>query len=436
MALVDVRGFNLIPKARGLGQGLKTLEAIEALGQRNLQQERTDEVRQILSGLGGTQQDRMLAEQSVGMGEETTIPSFEELRSQAMKVDPVVATQALKQMGLDDPSRRAEASRFAAQAQSLPPEQRQQLIQERAQKLQAEGRDAKDTLQLLNMTPEQQNQALTGVQLLDLSTKERIGFAQKQAKAKSELIKGAEVKSSKILDDGTIIQSMKDGSTNVVSAKGKQLAGEARVKAIKEAQEFGVDIQQRRAKGRGVGKGTAKIALESFDRVGKIRENVTDLQRGIDLIEQEGATTGFIADFLPNMKASTRKFANLRRKLGLNVVGAVTFGALSKGELDLAMDVALPKGMGPEATVKWIKERMVAQQKLADNLEDAALFLSDSENSVADLIRRNRGMAKAAKKKEESQDQTQQATPTGRTATNPKTGDKIQEMSDGTWRAI
>jgi len=220
------------------------------------------------------------------------------------------------------------------------------------------------------------------------------------ARAKAQEKVGlTEVKSSKILDDGTVIQSMKDGSTRVVSSVGGVLSGDARTQAIKDAQEFGVDIQQRRAKGRELGKGAGKIALNAFDKVAAIRENVLDYQRGIDLIEKEGATTGFIADFLPNMKASTRKFANLRRKLGLNVVASVTFGALSEGELNLAMDVALPKGISPEATVKWIEDRMAAQQKLADNLEDAALYLAD--HSVAELIRRNRAMAKAAKNKED-----------------------------------
>jgi len=100
----------------------------------------------------------------------------------------------------------------------------------------------------------------------------------------------------------------------------------------------------------------------------------------------------------------------------LNVVASVTFGALSEGELNLAMDVALPKGISPEATVEWIKDRMEAQQKLADNLEDAALYLAD--NTVAELIKRNRAMAKAAKKKEakvppETPQQTTETPPQG-----------------------
>jgi len=219
------------------------------------------------------------------------------------------------------------------------------------------------------------------------------------AKIKAKKIDGGiEVKSSKILDDGTVISVLKDNTIAVTSPAGVALEGDERAAAIVDAQEFGVNIQQRRSKGRELGKGAGKIALGAFDKVAKIRENVGDLQRGIDLIEKEGATTGFISDFLPNMRASTRKFANLRRKLGLNVVASVTFGALSEGELNLAMDVALPKGISPEETVTWIKERMAAQQKLVDNLEDAALYLAD--HSVAELITRNRAMGKAAKKRE------------------------------------
>lgn len=220
-----------------------------------------------------------------------------------------------------------------------------------------------------------------------------------RASARAATIGLDEVKSSKILDDGTVIQVLKDGNTRVVSPSGEELKGNDRTQAIIDSQEFGVDIQQRRAKGRELGKGAGKIAIDAFDKVAKIRENVLDYQRGIDLIEKEGATTGFIADFLPNMRAATRKFANLRRKLGLNVVASVTFGALSEGELNLAMDVALPKGISPEETVKWIKDRMAAQQKLADNLEDAALYLAD--HSVADLIRRNRAMKQSAEIKKE-----------------------------------
>jgi hypothetical protein len=437
MALVDTRGFDfgqgVTQEAQQftqmLGQGQQVQAQELALGQQRGQLDRAAQIRQLLGQAGQqapqTEQQQQLAAQTAGLGGEQALAeqprallSEDDLKAQARRIDPVLANKALKEMGFDDETKRAEASRFAAQLQTMPFDRRADMINARAQSLQSQGRDPKDTIQLLDMDEAQQNEAITGIQLLDLSTKERFAVRERQAAVSRKRIESKDVKSSKILDDGTTIQVLKSGETAVTDPQGNILEGEERSQAIRDAQEFGVDVQQRRAKGRATGAGTGKAALKSFERVGKIRENIVDLQKGIDLIEKEGATTGFIQDFLPNMKASTRKLANLRRKLGLNVVGAVTFGALSKGELDLAMDVALPKGISPEETVKWIKDRISAQEKLALNMEDAALFLSD--HSVAELIQRNRDMAKAAKKKSEVK--TPQAAQPQVLIFNPTTG--------------
>lgn len=396
MALVDVRGFNLQPQAAPLTTGLQELAGFQALGQQNIQREREAQIRQLLGQAGQTQpqtqQQQMLAAQTADLGGEQALAeqpqaatSQQDLIAQARQIDPVIAQKQLKAMGLDDATRRAEASRMAAELQSIPFEQRAERINARAQQLQAQGRDPKDTLQLLNMTEAEQNQALTGIQLLDLSTKERLTFRDREAKAVK--LGGPEVKSSKILDDGTTIQSMKDGTTQVISPEGIALTGDARTEAVKKAQKFAVGLQGKRAQQREGGKGAAKIALNAFDQVGKIRSNVSDLQEGIRLVREEGAETGPIVDKLPSFRASTKKLENLRSRLGLNVVGAVTFGALSEGELGLALDVALPKGLNEEETIKWMEDRIIAQKKLANNLEEAALFLSEPGNTVADFIR-------------------------------------------------
>jgi hypothetical protein len=389
---VDARGFDLTGTgqlSRSLGRALSGGAQLQQSELQELQLEkagRAQQIRDILGGARPSPQQQMLAEQTVGLGEDVTqIPSQSQLIEQARQVDPVLAEQHLQAIGLDSASKRAEASRFASQAQTLPVAQRQQFIQERAQKLQAEGRDPKDTLELLQMTPEQQNQALTGVQLLDLSTKERFGI--RTAAAKAIQLGGKEVKSSKILDDGTTVQSMKDGTTQVISPEGASLEGSERATAIKTAQKFGVELQGQRAQQREGGKGAAKIALNAFDRVSKIRSNIDDLREGIRLVNEEGAETGPIAAKLPSFRAGTKRLENLRARLGLNVIGSVTFGALSEGELNLALDTALPQGLNEDEIVKWMEERVAAQQKLSDNLEEAALFLSEPGNTVADFIR-------------------------------------------------
>ncbi len=448
MALVDTRGFDFGPgvtsEARQfaslIGQGQLNQSRDLALGQQREQIQNQKSIMNILGSQGQaepqTQQEQMLAEQSLGLGgeqalsEQPKVRSLEELKDLARNVSPKQAADIFKSLGIDSASQRAEMSRFASQLQNAPKDQVGAMINARAQSLQSQGRDPVNTLQLLDMTPEQMDTALTGVQLADLSTKDRLGFQQKQSIADGKKIATKDVKSSKILDDGTVIQVLKNGETVVLDPTGSIVEGKKRTKAIIDAQEFGVDIQQRRSKSRQLGTGTGKIALDAFDKVGNIRENILDLKEGIRLVKEEGAETGPIADRLPSFFSGTRKLDNLRRKLGLNVVGAVTFGALSEGELKLAMDVALPDGLSEEETVDWMQARINAQEKLANNLEEAALFLSKPGNTVREFILMNKAKAESAKKKAD------RPTPTGKTATNPTTGEKLQEMSDGTWSAL
>jgi len=416
-ALVDSRGYNLTPKLGISRGGILGLAQLQQMGQQNIALDKREQIKSILSQQQGGQPTLGQApaqpqvDPITGQAIPQTAPapqilSLEEKKEMARNIDPIEAEKVFTALKIDKASHREEASRFGSQLESTPSAQRAGLIHARIQKLQSEGRDATETMKLLDMDEQQQNQAALGIQLADLSTKERFAYRQKRAAIAGKLKTGVEVKSSKILDDGTTVQVMKDGTTQVTSPGGAVLSGDERVSAIQEAQEFGVDIQQRRAKGRRVGTETAKVALNAFDRVGKIRQNIDDLNEGIRLVREEGAETGPIASKLPSFRAATKRLDNLQGRLGLNVVGAVTFGALSKGELDLAKDVALPKGLNEDEIVDWMEVRVAAQQKLANNLEDAALFLSDPENTVADLIRRNRAMAKAAKKKSEAKSST------------------------------
>lgn len=55
------------------------------------------------------------------------------------------------------------------------------------------------------------------------------------------------VQSSQILDDGTTIQLLADGQTRVTDPAGNEITGEARRKAIQEANRYGAEIQAQRA---------------------------------------------------------------------------------------------------------------------------------------------------------------------------------------------
>ena len=83
-----------------------------------------------------------------------------------------------------------------------------------------------------------------------------------------------------------------------------------------------------------------------------------------------------IARRLPNWNASTVELENLRNQLGLDVVGSVTFGALSESELELALQTALPTNLSENELSDWLRRKRDAQDNLADYLTLQARFLS------------------------------------------------------------
>jgi hypothetical protein len=96
----------------------------------------------------------------------------------------------------------------------------------------------------------------------------------------------------------------------------------------------------------------------------------------------KGANTGFIASRLPDITAASIELSNVRNQLGLDIVGSVTFGALSEGELALALNTALPTNLDEEALKQHIINKIDAQTKLANYLEEQAKFLSKPGNTL------------------------------------------------------
>lgn len=102
----------------------------------------------------------------------------------------------------------------------------------------------------------------------------------------------------------------------------------------------------------------------SYESVKGVEQNIRNIDRAIDAID-EGASTGAIeARFFPSFREATIKLEQVQKELGLDVIGSVTFGALSKGELDLALATALPTGLEPPALRSFLVSKRAAQEKL------------------------------------------------------------------------
>ncbi len=243
-------------------------------------------------------------------------------------------------------------------------------------------------------------------------------FQQAKFRAEQAVETVAEVQSAKTLDDGTIIYAMKDGTRKVTDPEGQEITGREAATAIKKAVAFGISSQGARAGARTTATETAKSSIkkanEAFDRIAPIKSTIASIDKAIAAID-EGANTGAIDKFLPSVKAASVKLDTIMNELGLDVVSSTTFGALSEGELRLALSTALPTGLEPPQLKQWLIDKKAAQKKLMQGLEVAVVDLMAGD-TIADLVRRGREGVQG---------------PTGKTKTPEATTDPIIETLPG-----
>ncbi|MEH6451279.1 MAG: hypothetical protein V7765_21640, partial [Oleispira sp.] len=215
------------------------------------------------------------------------------------------------------------------------------------------------------------------------------------------------VGAQEILEDGTVIQSTPAG-TKVYSPTGELVTGQAAADTVKLARAEKVanlrktagekklatleaqnELEGEVAAGVISQKEAANASIAAFDKIEAINEKIGLYDEGIALIDS-GAGSGRIEKMLPSFKAASIKLDNLANRLGLDVVGNTTFGALSAGELAMAMSTALPTGLdGPELR-EWLVEKKEVQEKLSDYLESAAIYLGTPGNTKVGWIKKKK----------------------------------------------
>ena len=145
------------------------------------------------------------------------------------------------------------------------------------------------------------------------------------------------------------------------------------------------------------GSSRAKAIDAGIDKISKIDLGLSNIDAAITAVN-EGAGTGAIEKMFPSITAASVALDNIQGKMALDVIGAVTFGALSQGELDLARNVALPTGLDGPELIKHLKDKKVAQQKLRDYYNEQIQFL-DQGGTVAGFMRqKERGSSEQANK--------------------------------------
>lgn len=183
------------------------------------------------------------------------------------------------------------------------------------------------------------------------------------------------------------------------------------------------EIKQRTKFAEMTGASRSKTIDDAFSRVQKIDTNLGNINRAIQAID-DGASTGAIESrFFPSFRRSTKELEQVQKELGLDVIGSVTFGALSEGELNLALETALPTNLEPQALREFLVNKREAQTKLRQYFRDQMDFLDDG-GTISQFLRQQE-RSQAQQPVQQSQPQPQQTEQPVRFVFDPATGQVV-----------
>lgn len=189
-----------------------------------------------------------------------------------------------------------------------------------------------------------------------------------------------------------------DAGPKVYNPSGKLVTGQEAEKVLAEANKFEIE---NRALGVGLSEAQKlqqKYAGEAFDKSEQLTASIGNIDTAIRAID-DGAPRNIILNQLPDITSQSAQLTSALRRMGLDVISSVTFGALSENELNIAMATAYPENANEQQLREFLVDRKNSLTKLRKYTEDAAMFLNNPNNTRSDwmqIIRDRRDQSAAS----------------------------------------
>ena len=207
-----------------------------------------------------------------------------------------------------------------------------------------------------------------------LATQGGMAFGQEFLQGIGE--KAGQTHSSREYKNGTIVYVTKDLGRVVRAPDGRIVEGEEAARVIEEAVKYEAEQAAITAGGTAQAKNLQARADKALGQMENIDRSIDLYNQALDALNK-GAQTGLLASFFPSISAQTKEFERISDLLGLDILNAYTFGALSEAEMELALRVGgLDDIQDPEILKEQIILRRDAQIKLKGELRRAAIELS------------------------------------------------------------
>jgi len=196
--------------------------------------------------------------------------------------------------------------------------------------------------------------------------------------------------SAKTYPNGLTVSLFQDGTKQVRDGAGTLLTGPTATEAIKAAQADEIEqarLTEFQTKSASAKAGMVGSTVSSIINVDSSLRNYAKAKSSLrTAIANNDNISGVLTQYFPDISVEAAELTNARNALGLDVVGSVTFGALSKGELDLALSQGLPLGLNEPQLLEYIERREVALKKYRQSLVEAARIYADPEKDFNDYL--------------------------------------------------
>ena len=190
--------------------------------------------------------------------------------------------------------------------------------------------------------------------------------------------------------NGFRTQQFQDGSIKYF-LNNQEIKDPAEITRLRnEGQELELELARKEELSKKTGAIQGNLVEDTMSKMANTNSSLKSFEIAKDALRRAIAenknVTGFLTQYFPNVSLEAQELQFAATSLGLDVVGSVTFGALSKGELDLALSKEMPLGLGEAELLEYIERRESALRKYQFELRKAAQYLTDPKNTIGDYI--------------------------------------------------
>ena len=260
---------------------------------------------------------------------------------------------------------------------------RKTLIGLGADGLQTRGESLADELRGLDLTdPEAQEIAIQRVMAVDPAAGAALEDAYVQRQSQIDYQQNRFPVDSASYANGTTWVRTSAGVNQVRLADGTLVAPEDAEATIQAGLQSDIDQTRMDSQASREGSLVADEIKEVGDKIQLVYSKGDRYQQAINEIDA-GADATYFRRFTPVFfqNPATVEFNQIAARLGLDVVGSVTFGALSQAELRVAMRTAVPDFKSNEQARAWFVEQLAAERALASELAEFQRYMQNNRGN-------------------------------------------------------